>query len=256
MINFIFIDTVLAGLFFVDKGQCTSYTTKASCLQTKSLDQMDSICVWSADDVGLSGAKCSFNDETGATFLASLVLTSVISIAAAPFDAIINFIVDEVRNCIVSKVVNVRRQSTTAPDMERNQELKALESHKVLLMLAARVRKMRVTLDQSSVDDEVNALLVYEKSEKRWFRFDSHTTIGRHSALRQWIDDTAQKMASHVVSKHQVHECEVLRRRVRSARQAEVSMVKAMNALKSDAYKEMYLYQVFFLIPSCCVCID
>lgn len=128
--------------------------------------------------------------------------------------------------------------------------MQSLEQRKVMMMLAARLGKMRVALDTSSIAEEVDALLEYEKSEKRWFKFDEGHTSNRESSeriARQWIDLVGQKMASHVVSEGDIKVNErglALRQRVKDARSTAVSMTKVMKAFKSDARREIYLYQV------------
>lgn len=250
MINFIFIDTVLAGLFFVDKGQCAQYMTEATCLQTKSLDQVDTLCLWTPPcDDGFPSISCTFNSDVGSTFFASLVLTNVISVVTVPFDAFVDFMVENVRDYYVISKNERKRKSRHVPDMAMNQELKSWQ-HSNAFMLAARLEKMRVRLD-SSLGDEVETLLAFEKSEKRWFKFEHDDTehVERHFSVREWIDSIGHKLASHVVRNTEINESAGLRNRVKDARRRAADMEREMKALKSDAEKEIYLYQV------CCIII-
>jgi hypothetical protein len=92
----LFIDTVLAGLFFADDGTCETFSTKSACLTTSSLDQLDTLCVWTADNNG--DYSCSFNEGIGQSAYSILILTTVIAVITVAFDAIFYFMLKKVKN--------------------------------------------------------------------------------------------------------------------------------------------------------------
>lgn len=91
----LFIDTVLAGLFFADDGRCESYTTRDKCLLTKSLDQLDTLCSWTEQD---GTEVCMFNQSIGQSFYSLLVQTTIISIITVFFDMAFYYMLKKVKN--------------------------------------------------------------------------------------------------------------------------------------------------------------
>ena len=69
ILNFMFIDTLLAGLFFDDGGSCGAYSSEKACLLPNSLDQVTSLCSWDSDS-----SVCSFQGPSE-SFLSTLILT-------------------------------------------------------------------------------------------------------------------------------------------------------------------------------------
>jgi hypothetical protein len=118
LVNFLFVDTILAGLFFADDGSCQSYTTEEDCTFLRALSQVESLCSWEFDYEGFYNAtvyynvpadnpiwndidlrdyygSCSFGTEGKEEFIPTLILVVVISIFSIPFNIWIDFIVDE-----------------------------------------------------------------------------------------------------------------------------------------------------------------
>jgi hypothetical protein len=60
VLNMLFVDTILASLFFADDNTCEGFKTKSDCLNLNSLDQINNLCVW---DKHLYA--CSFNQNIG-----------------------------------------------------------------------------------------------------------------------------------------------------------------------------------------------
>jgi hypothetical protein len=89
ILNMLFIDTVLAFLFFADDGSCQLLTTKSLCLDKKALDSTD-LCQWDS-----STSHCSFKGGSE-DFLATMILTTIITTITIPLD---NFIITMVLNC-------------------------------------------------------------------------------------------------------------------------------------------------------------
>ena len=114
-INMLFIDTVLAGLFFADDGTCESHLTEDTCMFQRSLDQTGTMCMWEWEDssayliaLGTNGAtmpdgsptessfgECAFN-ESSEDFIPTLILTIIITILTVPLDAMVEMLVGHV----------------------------------------------------------------------------------------------------------------------------------------------------------------
>lgn len=247
VINFIFIDTILAGLFFVDTGQCAHYNTEASCVEIKSLDKIDSLCIWHAPSGAIAGS-CTFNTNIGSSFLPTLILTNAISVVSAPFDSFVNFLVGKVRDYVLIVVLESSEGKKYFADTEMNKDLKAVERYRIKFLRGARLGKMRATMDELSVGEELDRLLAFQTSSTRWFKFQSSRAVDtgfkEEEVLRKWLDNFAQRHASHVVSGEEMDTPMELQCRIENARQAAQTMKKEMMGLKSDAYREIYLYQV------------
>jgi hypothetical protein len=114
IINFMFVDTILAGLFFADDGTCEGFKTESDCGVLVSLDQVDPLCMWSFDQSGYDSAvaqnggltvdsngvplteffsKCQFNSSLGEDFLPTLVLVIVLTTICLPLDRFVEYLV-------------------------------------------------------------------------------------------------------------------------------------------------------------------
>jgi hypothetical protein len=113
VVNFMFIDAILAGLFFHDDGTCGSFKSENSCGFLRSLDQVDPLCIWSFDQDGYDAAisenhghlvdadgvklteffgTCSFN-ELGEDFVPLLIVTIILTTLTVPFDKLVEYLV-------------------------------------------------------------------------------------------------------------------------------------------------------------------
>jgi len=113
IINFMFIDTILVGLFFNDDGTCGSFTSETSCHELRSLDQIDTLCHWNFDKTGYEAAvlenggvladangvplleffqTCKFN-QLSTEFLPNLVLVMVLTTFCVPLDKFVTYLV-------------------------------------------------------------------------------------------------------------------------------------------------------------------
>jgi hypothetical protein len=167
VVNTLFVDTVLAALFFADNGHCETFTTKVNCLADLALNQVDHLCDW--DKVHHS---CSFNQSIGSTAFTTLILTSVITVLTIPFDQIIDVLVGRLRIFIH---VHVKPSKMDDANMfgELSKEdvvtdLAHLQTLQSLMLRGAGLVIMQQSIDGVPVAKEANDLLeYYEQLESR-----------------------------------------------------------------------------------------
>merc|ERR1711881_456904 len=132
VVNFMFIDTILAGLFFVDTGACAEHTDQESCTFLRSLNQIDSLCAWNHDEAAYDAAVlanpgdpvsrseynvCEFN-QLGTEFLSQLILVVCITSFVIPLDIMFA--------SVVYKVEGLYFQMLEARDRKLEQEVKEI----------------------------------------------------------------------------------------------------------------------------------
>jgi len=115
IMNFMFIDTILAGLFFVDDGTCATHSNETDCIWLRSLNQVDSLCAWNFNEAGYKNATsfyggtvdyagqdlkekfhtCEFN-ELGSDFISSVILCVCITCFVVPLDIMFEIIISNI----------------------------------------------------------------------------------------------------------------------------------------------------------------
>jgi len=113
VINMLFVDTVLAGLFFADDGTCETHTTEELCTFTRALNQVDKMCTWAVDETKYSAALSLYNasdpvynatvyadDYSACEFTeisedttSTLILVVVITLFTIPLDMLVAWLV-------------------------------------------------------------------------------------------------------------------------------------------------------------------
>jgi hypothetical protein len=149
IINFMFIDTILASLFFADDGTCQSYTTFRDCDLTYSLNQVDHLCIWDKDF-----ETCSFR-EPSSDFVATMILTCILTTLAIPFDNFCIAMVHKVSEYANTAIDTQKTADGVAQAHDVKHELYDLQTYTGTLMRAARITKMKNTMDDVSVEDEL-----------------------------------------------------------------------------------------------------
>jgi hypothetical protein len=117
IVNFLFVDTILAGLFFADDGTCETYTNEEDCTFQRALSQVDSLCEWDFDSESFYNAtvyynvtaehpvfngtdlyqyysSCTFGGESS-NFMSTLILVLVIAVVTVPFNQMSEYLVKE-----------------------------------------------------------------------------------------------------------------------------------------------------------------
>ena len=140
----------------------------------KSLDQIDTLCVWhSSSDEGM---HCTFNTEIGNGFLPLLIMTALITAITAPFEKLNEIMAVKIRilfRRLLHKASETNIHSTnhwnaySSPNAgSRLDGIKNSVAHelfvlpqKVMLLLAARFSKMRAIMDTCSIADEAREVL-------------------------------------------------------------------------------------------------
>jgi hypothetical protein len=149
LINFLFIDTIMAVLFFFDDGTCESYAVQSQCLTQMSLDQQDTLCVWDGD-------ACSFNPNIGQSFTSTLILTAIITGISIPFQLFFSSMVEAIRDYCCMKFI--RNGDSRLPDLGLRMDIDAVQTRRGKFFRAARLLKMREIMDDVTVEAEAELL--------------------------------------------------------------------------------------------------
>lgn len=100
--NVMFVDTLLAQLYFTDYGRCSKYTTASSCTSALSLDTIDTLCTWNS-----SSKTCSFNSNIGNDLLPSLIWSLFLLLGTVPLNIILALAIRESRMLVCSYLIKV-----------------------------------------------------------------------------------------------------------------------------------------------------
>ena len=90
----VFINTILAALYYADDGQCDAYENVFDCLAPVSVDFINPLCSWDR-----LNRVCSFIPP-GVEFFSLLFLTAVLSIVSVPMDKLTYFFVCQVKELL------------------------------------------------------------------------------------------------------------------------------------------------------------
>jgi hypothetical protein len=164
LLTILFVDTILASLFFADDGTCEKFIIKEDCLRTRSLDQVDTLCAWDDSEYP---PTCSFNNNMGSNFFTILILTLIITTVTIPFNKMANLMIQQIRE-LASAVMEEpklrtslhlggRRISGDSSDI--GGELEEIQTLAGTLLRAARLVKMQETMDLIPSIEEAKHLL-------------------------------------------------------------------------------------------------
>jgi hypothetical protein len=151
LVNFLFVDTLVAVLFFYNDGTCDTYKAKNVCLSLLSLDFEDPLCEWHAET-----EVCSFNYGIGNTFRSTLVLTAVMKVITVPFQIFYISMVDALRD--VYCVLFIQNKTVKAIDDGFKMDFEKFQTKRGKMMRAARLAKMRELMDDCTVEEEAKIL--------------------------------------------------------------------------------------------------
>jgi len=87
ILNILFIDTILAGIYFADDGSCQKLSTQAKCESTSNIFFAANTCRWVPYD-----GSCTFQAPKN-NFLPVLITSSIIVILMVPLDKLIRYMV-------------------------------------------------------------------------------------------------------------------------------------------------------------------
>ena len=196
VLNFLFIDTILAGLFFADDGSCELYTNESECEFTRALNQVDSLCTWTFDTEGYNNLTAYYNATSfngtelaplfgscafttmSEDFMALLLLTIMLTTFTVPLDAMVD--------AMVGKVEGIYKRSTE-PELEDEEleeddkegeeidednddeflkgkrvfslEMNGYETMATTMLRGARLDKMQSMMDRATPEDEAKVLI-------------------------------------------------------------------------------------------------
>jgi len=259
--NMLFIDTVLAFLFFADDGTCQMQPSRVTCLDIKALDGSD-LCSWES-----SKEHCTFMGSSD-NFLSTMILTTIITTVTIPLDNFIIMLVINCKNFFVHahggllKVQSSLLGDLSSPDFDSlPHELHDIQRKVPLtnLLRAARLVKMQKSMDKVSATKEVAMLLSH--STNIWdLPKDPISTSWRGFLFNKWknfhiftlsVRDTYDTdSASHIVRYGRSHlQQDLLKNKILSARRQALKLKKELNELDSTKARDVFLLQHF--IVSC-----
>jgi hypothetical protein len=253
LINFLFVDTILAVLFFYDDGSCEAHVQESQCLQQKSLDQENTLCIW-YEDRGL----CGFNHNIGGTFYSTLILTGIITCASIPFQLMFMTLVRYARDFFCIKFAHLRPVDTTVQQFAM--DIDNYQTFQCTVFRAARLVKMQQSMDNVSAEEEASLL---QKVIQLDIKHNTHlnkvvelaTAVpieddrGEHE--NETILDKIKELAAHkYVSHHFPREVALqkLVRRIRKARNKADELVDSLSTLDPPLQNKELLQQ--FLVST------
>jgi hypothetical protein len=238
LINFLFIDTILAYLFFQDDGTCEGYTTENSCLNTPALNRIDHLCVWDP-----LFKTCTFNEDTGETFLGAVILTTIITTVAMPFDQVFYVLVRQAKRLLARSSGNVEDESVRLADTETLHDLHEHQSLSTTLLRAARLEKMRTKIDGLTVQEEAYTVVkkAVHRDEKDLIR-QARTT----AYLRK--DESIIKRCSSFQEEDLVEYYQrIAERKVAKTRKETEKVLRELDRAKDNDERESVLLKAFFI---------
>ena len=285
IINFLFVDTILAGLFFADDGTCETYPTEETCTFLRSLNQVDSLCQWKFDYEGYANATAYYNATSfngtelaplygtcsfsvmSSEFVPTLLLVIVLTIFTIPLDQITQHWVTETQNLLfeADKISKEVREEMGGVDSNKFShhyyalEMDAAQDLQSTILRAARLDKMRETIDNTIPEDEAQFLIhelsstkveMREKEAEHVSLCDIKGQVSR--ALRSWYmskqthhnsDDAAEMI---IYEKNNGAEGVVLNSILKARDRAE-EITETLDGLNDESDKDAYLLQSFIL---------
>jgi hypothetical protein len=238
-IMFLFMDTVLASLFFFDDGSCEKHATRSSCLLQTSLDQMDTLCLWDK-----STETCSFNQDIGNSAVSNLIMTSLITIFSIPFEKLFEIMVDYVREFVVIRYLKDRKPRWKTPIDQLCLDLCSYESKKNTLLRAARLALMKQNIDEISTHEEAIRMCAEEVDIANYLVIPENY----RGLLQEWEimhSFNTKKQLSHHFNLEDRRDVAKTEQRLQQARKRCDVLVEDLNKCETDFDREVLLIRQF-----------
>jgi hypothetical protein len=113
LINFIFIGTVVAIVFFATEEDCNAYRSERACEERLGADYEHTLCIW--DDTAGNGTqtKCIFNSYQGGVE-STLIVTIIVNVFVAPIDALLKHFLLMTKSLLISREKGIRKDTMAA----------------------------------------------------------------------------------------------------------------------------------------------
>lgn len=177
-LNFLWVDVFLSKSFTTDDGSCNQIRNQEDCLVRKSLDQIDSLCIWNKDIASASSPHCVFNpDYEGSSILGVLILTALIVLFSIPFNKGIEFVITQVRKFCVHRMMSrslhrsiyathTATSSNIVDDDEKSKKysmsaLSKVQTLKTKFFLGMRLLLMQNSMDNCTSEEESDFILTH-----------------------------------------------------------------------------------------------
>ena len=164
LINFIFVGTLVAVLFFADDETCGKFDNENSCIDRLGLDLQHNLCIWNKEE-----EICTYNSyHTSVT--ATLIATLVIQVLVAPIDALLRHFLLMIKCLLVEREDKIRKEVASAaphPGIRQvdawptthNRSQSKVQQLQAKFILAARFAKMKTTIDNLDPYNELYVML-------------------------------------------------------------------------------------------------
>jgi hypothetical protein len=145
LINFFFVGTVLAILYFADDNTCENYSSRSACLEPVSIDLQNSLCEWDTHT-----SACSFV-EVRASFGSAVAVAIAINILVSPVDALLRFLLLMARQLLIRKedkiLSSLEGRRARSAESYAGGQLSCIQTTRSKFMCAARLGHMREHID-------------------------------------------------------------------------------------------------------------
>ena len=228
---FIFIDTILAGMYFADDGQCEAYENVFDCLEPASVDFINTLCYW--DDFERT---CHFSPPTS-NFFGLVFITAVISIASVPFDKLCCFMIDRCKELAEDLAIDKMYLRKHMTDRWVD-DLADMQTPVGTMFRGSRLRLMQSEIDFVTPLRELENWKGYAETEE--------FLQGKRDDYLKELHERAQMKADGTLPPLTKEEKRRLAA-INDARARTAVIVKDMYYLKSDKDREQYLMQRFIV---------
>lgn len=250
-----FVGTLLAQLVIArrDPNGCRSWGTQSSCAQSPSQQH----CAWNPQQRLCTSSSSSSNSSqfpftNGDSFMLALAISAIV----APLDVIFKFFVKnmQINRTLRSLRKRVDQNMELYCDVDKlNAQLLRLESRPGKMFKAARLVKMQSTIDEVEVADEVENLLDHIEATIRCYVDFNEPLLDTSSAssMMRRLRRLTSKAWSHTVDEEWLQSAHHLHGRIEGARWRMQIIEKQLMSSRTDARREIILYQVRCLPLEC-----
>jgi biotin transporter BioY len=153
---YLFVNCVVTKLMYADDGFCGDQSTESSCEGASTTGKYFRACEWHSD-----GEYCAFHDPVN-TFGTIMLLTLLVTLFSSPIYQLMEYCLHRVADFCYSHLLSSRVASelSESPPLEpKNDEFRIVQTYRSTLLRAARLEKIRRTVDDVRSQDEERSIV-------------------------------------------------------------------------------------------------
>jgi len=153
---YLFVNCVVTRLMYADNGFCGDQSTESSCKSASTTGNYFRACDWQSD-----GEYCAFHNPVN-TFGTIMLLTLLVTLFSSPIYQLMEYCLHRVANFCESHFSSSRISSEfieSLPLEPNNDEFRIVQHSRATLLRAARLEKIRNTVDDVRSQDEERSIV-------------------------------------------------------------------------------------------------